>query len=431
MKTMIRLMTCAAVAALSLETANANLNVHSDGSDGALVVTNNIVIDLSQAVTGNWDMENTANAGKGIYDPNQWCVVFKYSSVVVQNGATVTFKNHASRAPVVWLVSGDVTNNGTISLDGQNGLPAPGLAQPGPGGFRGSSGYYAFGADATAGFGPGGGCLGFHDYQGDRSAGGSYGTAGQAPFTGWPASAPYGNPSDIRLLGGSGGGGSSSSTIGGGAGGGGILIACAGTITISGAVRANGGTSTSVGGYVSAGGSGGAIRLVGETFSGAGMVQAIGGTGANAGGIGRISIERVNSTSTTTNIIPSPHVVSLTSGTAPQIWLPTNGPTVRIVSIQGNAAPADPRAEFGAIGADLVLPRVTNVTVVVETSYVEYEGAASQVTVRATPRSNGSFTEAAATLTQVLNEDQMVARWTAKVPVSDGYSAIQVKVVRP
>ena len=101
---------------------------------------------------------------------------------------------------------------------------------------------------------------------------------------------------------------------------------------------------------------------------------------------------------------------------------------MRIVSIGGNLAPSDPRAEFAAIGADTVLPRVANTTVVVETVNVEQ---ASVVTVRATPRSNASFSQATASLTQVVSEDPLVSRWTANVPVNDGYSAIQVKVVRP
>lgn len=81
----------------------------ADGSDGALNITANTEIDLSQAVTGTWDQNNAANPGKGAYDPAKWAVVFKYSSVTVATGATVTFKNHASRTPVVWRVNGNVT----------------------------------------------------------------------------------------------------------------------------------------------------------------------------------------------------------------------------------------------------------------------------------------------------------------------------------
>ena len=435
MKKMIRLMTCAVVATMSMETAKANINIPSNGSDGALVITENTVIDLGQAITGNWDTNNNANAGKGVYDAAKWAVVFKYSSVVVQGGTTVTFKNHGSRAPVVWLVSGDVTINGTVSLDGQGGIPAPGLAEPGPGGFRAGSGNYAPGAGASAGFGPGGGGIYGVSYYGDiRRGGGSYGSAS---YRGLP---PYGNPSLIPLVGGSGGAGSlyDANTVngGGGAGGGAILIASGGSLAISGLIRANGGaTGPSVAG---SGGSGGGIRLVADTLAGSGIVQAFGGAtpGTYPNGLGwstigtpgRIRIERVLNANDL-QLTPDPSVVTLASGATPQIWLPTNGPTTRIVSIGGVDAPADPRAGFGSIGADTILPRVTNTTVVVETTNVEL---ASIVTVRATPRSNGDFFEVTANpILPVISEDPLVIRWTANVPVQDGYSAVQVKVVRP
>ena len=168
--------------------------------------------------------------------------------------------------------------------------------------------------------------------------------------------------------------------------------------------------------------------MVSDTLIGNGIVQTLGGsTGANPGGVGRIRIERGTNISTM-QITPDPSVVILPSGATPQIWLPANGPTVKVISIGGSPAPADPRAGFGAIGADTVLPRVSSTTVVVETTHVE---AASVVTVRATPRSNGNFTEATASVTEVISEDPLVIRWTANVPVKDGYSAIQVKVVRP
>ena len=430
MKTMIRLMTCATVATMSLETAKAALNIPSDGSDGALIITASTNIDLSKAVPGNWDMNNSANAGQGIYDPNQWAVVFKYSSVVIQNGATVTFKNHANRAPVVWLVQSNVTINGTVNLSGQNGCPAPGLAEPGPGGFRGGSGFYAAGAGAAAGFGPGGG--NWTTASSGYANGGSYGSV--APYTAVPV---YGNPSLIPLVGGSGGAGydyagyPNQNASGGAAGGGAILIASAGTISISGAIRANGGTFGS-GSWGSGGGSGGGIKLVSDYLTGSGIIEAMGGNTANnnawAGGVGRIRIERVTSSFNGTNAPTGPSVVELPAGATPQIWLPTDGPTVRIVSIGGNAAPADPRAEFGAIGADLLLPRVASTTVVVETSNAVTN---SVVTVRATPRSNGNYTEVTAVPTLVLDENHMVVRWIAILPVQDGYAAIQAKLVRP
>lgn len=217
-KHLTKLLLLSAVALIS--PARAALNIPSDGSDGALIVTTNTVIDLSQAVTGNWDAANTANAGKGIYDSNKWAVVFKYSSVVISNGATVTFKNHDSRAPVIWLVNGDVTINGVVSLDGQGWATAPNLCEPGPGGFRGGNGAYTAGVGSGAGFGPGGGG------NPDRF-GGSYGTFG------YNGSSIYGNPSLLPLIGGSGGGGdtdnnsgsiSSPQSVSGGGGGGPFLL---------------------------------------------------------------------------------------------------------------------------------------------------------------------------------------------------------------
>lgn len=415
-------------AALASSSAYGALNIPSDGSDGDLIITSDTVIDLSQAVTGNWDTDNSANAGKGIYDPTKWAVVFKYSSVTINGGATVTFKNRASRAPVVWLVSGNVTIDGAVSLDGQKWQSAPTLAEPGPGGFRGSSGNYAPGAVETAGFGPGGGGIRLQSF-GSAGGAGSYGSQGSG---GQPV---YGNPSLIPLVGGSGGGGRynpsyANNRPSGGGGAGAMLIASKQNLSISGTVRANGG-SGDVGGdanaYDGAGGSGGGIRLVCEALFGTGVVQCLGGTSAFPGGLGRISIERVTNNNTL-QTTPDPNVVPLPDGATPQIWLPDNGPTVRIVSIGGSATPADPRAGFNAIGADIVLPKVSTTTVVVETTNVE---EASVVTVRATPRSNGDFKTAPATVTEVVSEDPKVLRWTANVPVNAGYSAVQVKVVRP
>jgi len=63
--------------------------------------------------------------------------------------------------------------------------------------------------------------------------------------------------------------------------------------------------------------------------------------------------------------------------------------------------------------------------VIIETVGVEQ---ASQVQVRLTPRSNASFSTVDAVAgTPVGN----VIQWTADIPVGNGYSAIQVKVIRP
>lgn len=268
MKMVIRIIVCAALAVIGVQITSAAINIPSDGSDGALVITHNTVIDLSQAVTGNWNDNNGANAGLGIYDSNKWAVVFKYSSITIDSGATVTFKNHPSRAPVVWLVQGDAEINGTVNLSGEDGKLSPWLAEPGPGGFRSGMRWYHDSVRGSAGFGPGGGAttVGPNNYGGAGSYGalGGYGTI------------TYGNPSLIPLIGGSGGAGYSfaeSISGGPGAGGGAILIAVGQDLTISGSIVAKGGNAE----RYSSGGSGGGIRLVADSLAGAGSVKTMGG----------------------------------------------------------------------------------------------------------------------------------------------------------
>ena len=56
---------------------------------------------------------------------------------------------------------------------------------------------------------------------------------------------------------------------------------------------------------------------------------------------------------------------------------------------------------------------------------------ASEVKVRVSLRANGTYTEVTATNSTVVSTDPLVIRWNASVPVNPGYSAVQVKVVRP
>ena len=169
---------------VSLTPAFAQLTIPSDGSDGAFNPVANVEIDLSLATNNPaiiWSSSNAANAGKGIYDRDKWAVVFKYSSVNIPAGVTVTFKNHPSYAPVVWLVQGSVTIAGIVSVNGKNALTGPGAGtptDPGPGGFRGGA---AGPAGSGSGLGPGGG---------NSVANGFYASV-------------YGNPQILPLIGGS------------------------------------------------------------------------------------------------------------------------------------------------------------------------------------------------------------------------------------
>jgi hypothetical protein len=231
----------------------------------------------------------------------------------------------------------------------------------------------------------------------------------------------------VPLIGGSGGAGDpdlNSDRRGGGAGGGAIFIASTGTVSIAGEVRANGGAGKNYGGEETGGGSGGGIRVVCSDLTGTGKLTAAGGGGWQTGGSGRTRIERVNN-SNSLQVVPDPSVVPLNANDAALLWPPANAPTVRIVSVGGAAAPTDPRAGFGSAGADVALPETTSTQVVIETTNVE---AASQVQVRVTPRANSTAT--------VVNATQSggappTLTWTATLPVNVGYSAVQVKVIRP
>ena len=91
-------------------------------------------------------------------------------------------------------------------------------------------------------------------------------------------------------------------------------------------------------------------------------------------------------------------------------------------------ATADPRAAFGTYGADVALPVATSSVVVVETKNVE---TASQVKVRITPRDTYDATEVAASVVATNNLSPLTLIWNATVPAQLGYSAVQVKVIRP
>ena len=395
----------------------------ADGSDGSLHVTEDTVIDLSQAAAAVWDTPssssgtNGSNAGNGVYDSEQWAVVFKYSSVTVEAGATLTFTNHPSRAPVVLLVSGDVTIDGSVNLNGKNWSSPPNLAEPGPGGFRGGTGCYSYGACSSPGFGVGGG-----NTASNVGYGGSYGGTG----SGGPAT--YGNPSLIPLIGGSGGGGDQDGQLsGGGGGGGGILIACEGTLTINGNIIANGGSGRNSHPTHTGGGAGGGVRLVADNLAGNGMLSAVGGGGYNSGGLGRIRVEYINDQSSL-QITPSPSVVQLDDSSTALIWPPADGPRVRILSIGGEMVSEDPRASFGTYPADAVIAETDNTLVLVETTNVEAE---STVEVRVTPRTNTTFRAVDAAVDTVVSENPLIIHWTAEIPVQVGHAAVQVKVVRP
>lgn len=376
----------------------------ADGSDGAFSPAADATIDLSLARTGAWDSPGNGD-GRGVYDPSKWAVVFKYSSVNVPAGVTVTFKNHPSGAPVVWLVSGNAGIEGILSLTGQDYVAPPSVAEPGPGGFAGGINGVSGLHDKGGGFGIGGGDAGAY--------GGNHATTGRAN-TDFPT---YGTFRVLPLIGGSGGGG------GGGAGGGAMLLAVAGTASVDGQIAARGGS----GGSWAGGGAGGAVRLVAATIAGTGSIWADGGSGyGGAGGLGRIRIEAVNANATwdlqpaTTVMAPT---LSETDDTV-LIWLPDSAPTVRILSVGGAAAPADPRASYVPEHQDLTLDLMDESPIVLETTNVDPTGS---VKVRISPQ-YGTATLLDAVFS---SGNRTQATWTATATLPQGYFTVQAHAVNP
>ncbi len=359
----------------------AQIAIPSDGSDGALNVSANTVIDLSQAVTGTWDANNSANVGKGIFDPAKRAIVFKYSSVTINATRTVSFINHPSRAPVVWLVQGNVTIAGTLNLNGSGAPNNNLLAEPGPGGFRG-------GPSGSLGRGAGLGIGGANPISTYGDSPGSYASV-------------YGNPSIVPLIGGSGGG---ASLNGGGSGGGGaILIAAGNAVQVNGAINSTGNGT----------GSGGAVRLVANSISGTGTIDT-----RNDGRI------RLESNTVAGNLVTLPQTIAVPPATPPVIWPGNDAPTVKVIAVDAVAAPAVPTAPLD-LAADIGISTSGATTVTLQTTNFPTTGL---VQVRSSPKFNAAATWTTATFQ---SGDINTATWTATVTFPTGFTTLQARATLP
>lgn len=204
-----------------------------------------------------------------------------------------------------------------------------------------------------------------------------------------------------------------------------MLIAATGDIAVTGVLAANGGHYQ----WPAGAGSGGGVRVVCNTLTVNGSLTAVGGNGERGpGGLGRIRLERVAAAGSPSAITPDPSVVPLAPSATALIWPPDDAPSVRILTIGSRPVPADPRATFGVAGPDVALAETSSTEVIVETVNVEQ---ASQVEVRVTPRANATYVVANAAVSNVVSDSPLTLHWVATLPVQVGYSAVQVKVVRP
>ena len=320
--------------------------------------------------------------------------IFNYTDVSIPSGVTVTFAKNNSNTPVIILASGNVTINGTISVNGGNGgddnngaagVGGPGGYDGGRGGFRNDSGAMLGGN----GLGPGGG-QGAPNCDRCSAGGGSFGTIGQSGTVqnGQGNAGPtYGTGALRTLIGGSGGGGAAGGSYsgpGGGGGGGAILIAASGTVTINGTVTARGASAGNQSNSGQAGsGSGGAIRIIATTIQGNGTITAQYNNAWVDGGDGRIRLEAE------TFLRTSATTPGFTFSSPKPIFF-SNFPSVRITTVGSETAPSSPTGF-----RDVVLPGATTnpVTVGFETTNIP---VGTTISLTATP-SLGAATTAVST----------------------------------
>ena len=91
---------------LTASIVQAQINSGSDGHDGVLNPTSNLVIDMHDHPDG----------------------IYHYVSVNIPQGVTVTFIPNAANTPVVWLVQESCAITGTVDVSGQVGTSMVGGA---------------------------------------------------------------------------------------------------------------------------------------------------------------------------------------------------------------------------------------------------------------------------------------------------------------
>jgi hypothetical protein len=316
----------------------------SNGSDGAL--------DLTGTPSGTTVEFDPVALGKDPEKDN----IFHFTTITIPAGVTLKLTTaKMPRASVYWLATGAVDIKGTVDLSGGAGHPRskttadrkPSIPGPGgfPGGIGGNVGPQSRGA-AHAGAGPAAG----------------QGLANNTSFQNGRGAGPFGNKFLVPLVGGSGGAGGVTGEFewwagGGGAGGGALLIASTVSISVTGAILANGGYGGfGTGGcyqqYSGGGGSGGAIRLVAPVLQGSGTLRVEQGyvnvgngcvqSGESYGAPGIVRLEAFQHSWGYS--IPSG---SYSSGSPISSFVPsTPPPSIMVTSIGGVAVPPSPTGTF-------------------------------------------------------------------------------------
>lgn len=322
----------------------------SNGSDGALNLGANTPGVVNGRLTFDPVALNLDADGDNIYH---------FTTITIRDFLAVDFRANKMRhpGPVVFLATGAVNLQGNLNFSGEEGHPSDSNeavrrpSVPGPGGFPGGSGARVGSSAAMPGLGPGGG----------KAA--SFGCPGAFVTNATPSwcasagpSVSYGNTLLQPLVGGSGGSGGSFAGQnfgpGGGAGGGAIRIVSDVHIVFGTGANANGaatGCSSSFwiaadGGYgsnpASGAGAGGAIHLQAPLIAGCALHLYVRGGAQPSFGSASPGRVRIDANNVVGGVTSTP--VAALIGELVNVPLPASPARIRITSINGVAAPANP-----------------------------------------------------------------------------------------
>jgi hypothetical protein len=207
-----------------------------------------------------------------------------FENIILRNGARVevnapievtgrlTLENNAVLRHVAELEAGLSIIATHVDIDASSSINVTGMGYPGS--FSGSNAGNPFGLTLGRRNGAG-------QYQGG-SHGGRGGKYSQGVAEDWVYGVPW-RPVHLGA-----GGGTTNSSLRSGNGGGRVDIAASGSVTVHGAIRANG--ENGLGGFGGSG-AGGSIWIRTGLFRGTGVVQANGGGNDEPGGGGRVAVE--------------------------------------------------------------------------------------------------------------------------------------------
>lgn len=135
---------------------------------------------------------------------------------------------------------------------------------------------------------------------------------------------------------------------------------------------------------------------------------------------GRIRLE-ANTVSADLNINP-PTIASVPVPLV--IWPASDAPTVQVISVASQSAPADPKAAMSANGADLAIANLNPITILLQTSNFPTNGT---VNVYIKPRNAGQSILQAS----FVSGNSNAATWQVTTTLGLNHTVIQARAVVP